>query len=58
MNKYIAKFNKNNKETWIRDLNSNAYECLKGIDENMVLLNSPHFCKKVYYYLNPISEIK
>jgi hypothetical protein len=23
-----------------------------------VLLNSPHFCKKVYYYLNPIGEVK
>jgi hypothetical protein len=24
----------------------------------VVLLNSPHFCKKVYYYLNPIGEVK
>ena len=33
-------------------------ECLESIDEYVVLLNSPRFCKKVYYYLNPISEIK
>ena len=33
-------------------------KCLEGIDEYVVLLNSPHFCKKVYYYLNPIAEIK
>ena len=33
-------------------------KCLEGIDEYVVLLNSPHFCKKVYYYLNPISEVK
>ena len=33
-------------------------ECLESIDEYVILLNSPHFCKKVYYYLNPISEVK
>ena len=33
-------------------------ECLEGIDEYTVLLNSPHFCKKVYYYLNPIGGVK
>ena len=27
-------------------------KCLENIDENVVLLDSPHFCKKVYYYLN------
>ena len=27
-------------------------KCLESIDENVVLLDSPHFCKKVYYYLN------
>jgi len=27
-------------------------KCLESIDENIVLLDSPHFCKKVYYYLN------
>ena len=26
-------------------------ECLEDINENVVLLNSPHFCKKVYHYL-------
>ena len=25
---------------------------LEGIGENTILLDSPHFCKKVYYYLN------
>jgi hypothetical protein len=33
-------------------------ECLESIDEYTVLLNSPHFCKKVYYYLNPIGGVK
>ena len=33
-------------------------ECLESIDEYTVLLNSPHFCKKVYYYLNPIGEVR
>mgnify|MGYP003981757201 FL=1 len=33
-------------------------ECLENIDEYVVLLNSPHFCKKVYHYLNPIDEVK
>jgi len=33
-------------------------DCLESIDEYVVLLNSPRFCKKVYYYLNPISEVK
>ena len=28
-------------------------ECLESIDEYVVLLNNPRFCKKVYYYLNP-----
>ena len=27
-------------------------KCLESVDENVVLLDSPHFCKKVYYYLN------
>jgi hypothetical protein len=26
-------------------------DCLESIDEYVVLLNSPHFCKKVYHYL-------
>ena len=33
-------------------------KCLESIDEYVILLNSPHFCKKVYYYLNPIGEVK
>ena len=33
-------------------------ECLESINEYVVLLNSPHFCKKVYYYLNPVGEVK
>ena len=32
--------------------------CLDSIDMDVPLLNSPHFCKKVYYYLNPIDEVK
>ena len=27
-------------------------KCLESIDENVILLDSPHFCKKVFYYLN------
>ena len=29
-------------------------ELLERIDENLVLLDSIRFCKKTYYYLNPI----
>ncbi len=29
-------------------------ECLESIDENIILLDSPRFCKKAFYYLNPI----
>jgi len=25
--------------------------CLERIDQNIILLDSPHFCKKVYHYL-------
>ena len=32
-------------------------KCLESIDENVVLLDSPHFCKKVYYYLNPLVKV-
>ena len=32
--------------------------CLDSIDMDVPVLNSPHFCKKVYYYLNPIDEVK
>ena len=33
-------------------------ECLESIDEYVVLLNNPRFCKKVFCYLNPIDSIK
>ena len=33
-------------------------ECLESIDENLVLLDSIRFCKKTYYYLNPIEAAK
>ena len=33
-------------------------ECLERIDENLVLLDSIRYCKKTYYYLNPIETIK
>jgi len=33
-------------------------ECLESIDENLILLDSIRFCKKTYYYLNPIETIK
>ena len=33
-------------------------ELLEHIDENLVLLDSIRFCKKTYYYLNPIGTIK
>ena len=31
---------------------------LERIDENLVLIDSIRFCKKTYYYLNPIETIK
>ena len=31
---------------------------LEGIDEYTILIESPHFCKKVYYYLNQIELVK
>ncbi len=33
-------------------------ELLERIDENLVLLDSIRFCKKTYYYLNPIETAK
>ena len=33
-------------------------ELLEHIDENLVLLDSIRFCKKTYYYLNPIETAK
>ena len=44
---------------WLSYINYYHYEtfgdeinkCLESIEEELVLLKSPHFCKKVYYYL-------
>ena len=41
---------------------NDAYEsiindCLNDINENVVLMNSPHFCKKIFYYLNKPKKI-
>ena len=33
-------------------------KCLENIDENVILLDSPHFCKKVYYYLKSLNVVK
>ena len=33
-------------------------DCLNAIDENMPLLESPRYCRKVYYYINSLEEIK
>ena len=33
-------------------------KCLENIDENVILLDSPRFCKKVYYYLNQTELVK
>ena len=55
----IALFNPNTMKVYYNDKFDKAMEeCLESIDEYTVLLNSPHFCKKVYYYLNPIGEVK
>ena len=31
--------------------------CLNSIDENVVLLDSPRYCKKVYFYLNSLELV-
>ena len=41
---------------------NDAYEsiindCLIDINENVVLMDSPHFCKKIFYYLNKPKKI-
>ena len=38
--------------------NEEMGKLLEGIDEYKILINSPHFCKKVYYYLNSPKAIK
>ena len=32
-------------------------KCLLKIKENVILLESPHFCKKVFYYLNELKKV-
>ena len=32
-------------------------KCLLKIKENIILLESPHFCKKVFYYLNELKKV-
>ena len=32
-------------------------KCLLKIRENVILLESPHFCKKVFYYLNELKKV-
>ena len=48
---YVVYYQNDNYETLINN-------CLEEINENVVLMDSPHFCKKVYYYLNSITVIK
>lgn len=38
--------------------NEEMGKLLEGIDEYKILINSPHFCKKVYYYLNSPEIVK
>jgi len=47
---YIVYYQNDAYESIIRD-------CLKDINENVVLMDSPHFCKKIYYYLNKPKKI-
>ena len=39
------------------NFNDEMEKCLDNIGENTILIESPHFCKKVYYYLNQIKLI-
>ena len=47
---YIVYYQNDAYESIIKD-------CLKDINENVVLMDSPHFCKKIYYYLNKPNKI-
>lgn len=38
--------------------NEEMGKLLEGIDEYKILISSPHFCKKVFYYLNSPEIIK
>ena len=39
------------------NFNNEMEKCLENIGENTILIESPHFCKKVYYYLNQIQLV-
>lgn len=51
---------------WIAYINYYYYEkfhnemdkMLESIDEHTILISSPHFCKKVFYYLNSPEIVK
>ena len=47
---YIVYYQNDAYESIIKD-------CLNDINENVVLMDSPHFCKKIYYYLNKPKKI-
>ena len=39
------------------NFNNEMETCLENIGENTILIESHHFCKKVYYYLNQIQLV-
>ena len=51
---WIAYINYYQNEKFSEEMN----KMLEGIDEYTILIESPHFCKKVYYYLNQIELVK
>ena len=50
---WIAYINYYENEKFSEEIN----RMLEGIDEYTILIESPHFCKKVYYYLNQIELV-
>ena len=50
---WIAYINYYKNEKFGEEMN----KMLEGIDEYKILIESPHFCKKVYYYLNQIELV-
>ena len=50
---WIAYINYYENEKFSEEING----MLEGIDEYTILIESPHFCKKVYYYLNQIELV-
>ena len=50
---WIAYINYYENEKFSEEIN----RMLEGIDEYKILIESPHFCKKVYYYLNQIELV-